>query len=109
MNMFRTTMAAAIAAATVLSANAAFAYERWIDIVNTSGAAVYSVYMTHVDQTSWGRDLLGNHVVPAGDVMRIEPDLHQGYCRFDIRVVYESGYEEIFPGVNLCEATRLYA
>ena len=109
MNAFRTLAVAAIAVAGVLSANAASAYQRWIDIVNEGSAAIYSVHITNVDDRSFGRDLLGTYMIPAGYEMRVEPDVNNGYCRFDVRITYETGHETTIWGANLCEATRIYA
>jgi hypothetical protein len=108
MNLFRTSIAAAAAVAGLLSANAASAYERWVDIFNAGNSAIYSVYITHVDDDSYGRDLLGNYMIPAGGDMRVEPDVHSGYCRFDILITYETGEEVPLWGVNLCEVTEIY-
>jgi hypothetical protein len=41
--------------------------------------------------------------------MRVEPDVNNGYCRFDVLVTYETGAELRLWGVNLCETTRIYA
>jgi hypothetical protein len=108
MTLLRTTIAAVAVTAGVLSANVASAFERWIDVVNSGSSAIYSVYITNVDDRSYGRDLLGNYMIPAGYEMRVEPDVHNGYCRFDMLITYETGEEVTLWGVNLCEATTIY-
>ena len=102
-------LTAAPALAALLSANTASAYDRWIRVVNTSGSSVLSVYITHVDSHSWGRDLLGSETLPPGDSATVEPDTHEGYCRFDIKVVYDDGNVEIFERINLCVETEIFA
>lgn len=108
MNLFRTAIAAVTVAAGLVAANAAAAYERWLDIVNVGDSAIYSVFATHVDDSDYGRDLLGDYVIPVGDAFRVEPDVNNGYCRFDLLITYETGEEVALWGVNLCEATTLY-
>lgn len=106
-NAFTRIAAAAILAAGVFTTNVAQAYERWVWIANEGREAIYYVHITHVDDTSWGRDLLGRDVIMVGDSLMVEPRRHQGYCRFDVKIVYASGREVIRENVNLCEAYRI--
>ncbi|MGL4291763.1 MAG: hypothetical protein ACRCVA_35755 [Phreatobacter sp.] len=102
--------AAALALAGSLSgaAQARDGYQRWFDVVNTSRTTpIYSVFATNRDDRSFGRDLLGDSMVAPGASMRVAPDIHRGYCIFDVRVRYENGRELTRWGVNLCEATAL--
>ena len=108
MNLFRNTIAAVALTAGLVAANAASAFERWVDIVNSGNSAIYSVFITNVDDRSYGRDLLGNYMIPAGYEMRVEPEVNNGYCRFDVLITYETGQEITLWGVNLCEATTIY-
>ena len=107
MTLFRNTLAAAAILAGTFAANTASAYERWIDVVNSGNAAIYSVYISNVDDRSYGRDLLGNSMIPAGYQARVQPDVTNGYCRFDVLVTYETGEKITLWGVNLCEATTI--
>ena len=107
MTFFRTSIAAAALAAAAFAANTASAYERWIDVKNNGNSAIYSVFITNVDDRSYGRDLLGEYVIPSGYEMRVEPDFNKGYCRFDVLIKYETGEEVTLWGVNLCEATEI--
>jgi len=100
---------AAFVVSTFLGSNIASAYERWINVVNSSGVAIESIYITDVDTKGWGRDLLGEYIIRPGDEMTVEPRNPRGYCRFEILIVYENGYEERFYGINLCEETTLWA
>jgi hypothetical protein len=107
MTQFRNTIAAAAIVAGTFAANTASAYERWVDVVNSGNAAIYSIFITNVDDGSYGRDLLGNQMIPAGYEMRVEPDVTNGYCRFDVKITYETGAEVTLWGVNLCEAMTI--
>lgn len=106
-SMIRKTLAAAIAAGAILAANAASAYERWLDVVNEGYGTIWTVQISHIDDENWRGDLLGQYTIPAGYEMRVDPQVPQGYCRFDIRVVYEDGHEVIIWDKNLCELTTL--
>jgi hypothetical protein len=108
MNLFRTTIAAMTVATGLVAANAASAYERWIDVVNLGDTPIAEVRISHVDDPNYGRDLTGRYVIPVGDVMRVEPDINNGYCRFDILIEFVGGEEVTLWRVNLCEATTLY-
>ena len=108
MNTIRTAIIAAVIAAGALSANAASAFERWFYVNNEGSSTIYSVYATPVGDHSWGRDLLGSYVIPAGDYLDLEPDYHNGYCLFDIKVRYASGREVTLWNVDLCTITDVY-
>ncbi len=107
MTMIRNTIAAALVLAGAFAANTASAYERWIDVVNSGNSAIYSVFITNVADGSYGRDLLGNAMIPSGYQARVEPDVSNGYCRFDVKITYETGQEVTLWGLNLCEATTI--
>jgi hypothetical protein len=108
MNLFRTAIAAAALASAALVANTASAFERWVYVVNEGYSSIYSVHITHVDDSGWGRDLLGSYLIRAGEEMLVEPDYHDGYCLFDVKITYETGRELILWDVNLCEALTIY-
>jgi hypothetical protein len=99
-------VALALAGGMMAGAQARDGYQRWFDVVNTSGSvAIHSVYATHRDDRSFGRDLLG--MVAPRSSLRVSPDFHSGYCIFDVRVRYENGAQVTRWGVNLCEATAV--
>lgn len=56
-------------------------------LVNRSGQAILEIYVSAVTDTNWGRDLLGQDVLPNGRSfpVRIAP---AAGCRQDVRVVY---------------------
>ncbi|WP_439573473.1 hypothetical protein [Phreatobacter sp.] len=90
------------------AAQAQDGHQRWFDVVNASRTtAIHSVYATHRDHATFGRDLLGRHMIAPGGRMRVQPSFHRGYCIFDVRVRYESGRQVTRWGVNLCSITAL--
>lgn len=84
--------------------------QRWINVVNRTGVTIREFYMTDVDTRGWGDDRLGQDVIPPGQTYRALPTQRQrarGYCRFDMRVVFENGASTERRGVNLCEVAAL--
>jgi hypothetical protein len=108
MTALRTALAATVALAGVMTANSALAYERWVNIVNQGSSTIWSVQISHVDEPTYGPDLLGQYTIPAGSYATVEPAWNDGYCRFDVLITYDTGHELALWGVNLCEATAIY-
>jgi hypothetical protein len=106
MRMLRNIAAAAVMVASIFAANAAFAYERWIDFVNVSDFGVTDMRIVNLDDQRWGPNLL-NGILPAGYHTVVNPRRPQGYCRFDIRLTYTDGTVSLIRDVNLCEAVRI--
>lgn len=96
-----------IAAVTFALSAPAFAYERWVDIQNCSSADIVAVHITHVDEDSYRRNLLGRGVIESGYQRRVEPEVQQGYCRFDVKVEFADGSEEEMLDVNLCYVSTI--
>jgi hypothetical protein len=57
------------------------------NLVNRSGQAINEIYVSAVTDTNWGRDLLGQDVLPNGRSFPVRIAPATG-CRQDIRVVY---------------------
>ena len=100
---------AAVLALTALHANARDGYDRSFRFVNQSNAIVYSIHATDVATDSWGPDLLGNDVVQPGESTVVRPRQNRGYCRYDVRIVFNraNGPSQTIPNVNLCELREL--
>lgn len=100
---------AATCLAFALTATAALAdnLDRSVYIVNDGWTPIYSVHIANVDDPNWQRDLLGGYMLSAGYNTLVEPQMPQGYCKFDVRVEYEG--EEVIQmnGVNLCQADAI--
>lgn len=101
-------LALALGGSVAGTAQASDGHQRWFDVVNASRTtAIHSVYATHRDHATFGQDLLGRHMIAPGHQMRVQPNFHQGYCIFDVRVQYEDGRQVTRWGVNLCAVTAL--
>lgn len=89
------------------SATQSQAYERWICIENVGSSEIVKVQISHVGKNTWGPNLIRGDYIDTGDVMTVEPNNTQGYCRFDIKVTYADGEVMKLWRVNLCAATNL--
>lgn len=81
-------------------------YERWLRIHNNTSYDLCYVYISHVD-TGWGPDILGPCLSP-GYYRTVDPGWQQGYCRMDMKFVFEDGDEVVRWSYNICEGTDYY-
>ncbi|MFH5923615.1 hypothetical protein [Roseomonas xinghualingensis] len=70
---------------------------------NRTGITIQEVYVSSSRNENWGRDRLGDHVLPSGQSLNIV--LPAGQCTNDIRVVFESGASQEKRNVNTCGIT----
>lgn len=107
MNILKKTIAGLVVAGTVAaSATSAMAYDRRVEIVNAADTSVVDIYISHIDSPVWDFDLLRGSLRPGYSVV-VAPEYPEGYCRFDIEVVYADGtYADIWD-VNLCEVSAI--
>ena len=85
----------------------ATALERWLNIHNSSSYEICYVYITHVDDPDWGPDLFGP-CIPPGYYQTVDPGWQQGYCKMDMKFVFDDGVEVIESNYNICEGTDFY-
>lgn len=76
------------------------------NLLNRSEETIREIYVSAVTERNWGRDLLGQDVLPSGrtHAVRIAPGAG---CRHDIRVVYADGRPEERRDVNTCTITEM--
>jgi len=74
--------------------------------VNRTGVQVNELYVSLSSDGSWGRDRLGQSVLPPGNAFWVS--LPQGrVCTVDIRVVYADGRATERRGVETCSVREL--
>jgi hypothetical protein len=76
------------------------------NLVNRSGQTINEIYVSAVTDTNWGRDLLGQDVLPNGRSfpVRIAP---QAGCQQDVRVVYADGRPEERRAIDTCTISEM--
>ena len=72
---------------------------------NNSGQTVNEVYVSSSADQNWGRDRLGQNVLPPGQSLMIS--LPAGQCVNDLRVVYANGRAQERRQVNTCNLTDI--
>lgn len=107
-NAIRTLTAAAAVA--ILGANAALAApeDRWFNFMNESEWAIDAVFVANVDSPNWGPNLLRGDTVAPFEYVVLDPVNTQGYCEFDILVVFEDGESLEMSGLDLCTYIDVY-
>lgn len=97
---------AAVALAIASPAEARDRYDRRIVVMNQSNDTIVEVHITNVGRDDWGRDLLGNNVVPPGYEITVNPEDNSGYCKYDLLAVNEYGQTTFYEDANICTATQ---
>ncbi|MBX9699257.1 MAG: Tat pathway signal protein [Acetobacteraceae bacterium] len=75
------------------------------NLVNNTGETIQEVYVSPTRVSSWGRDILGQGVLPPGQAVWVVPQLSD--CVLDVRVVFAGGRAEERRGVNACQLSRI--
>lgn len=97
------TLAAILAfAATMTSAPAASAADRWVKIVNHTSVVVYRWYASSVNSDSWGQDRLVTKQIPPNYTSTIDLNTARGGCYFDFRAEFKDGDVLEKYGVDVC-------
>jgi hypothetical protein len=100
----RITLVLGLLLAALFGAGPAAAQNRF-NLVNNTGQTIERVYVSPSRVNSWGRDVLGEGVLPAGRSVWIVPQLSD--CVLDIKVVYQGGREEERRQVNACTLSQV--
>lgn len=110
MTMINTLRALAAAATLALAATTASAApeDRWFNLTNESEWAIDAVFVTNVDDPNWGPNLLRGDQVFPDEYVVLDPVNPQGYCEFDILVVFEDGAELEMSRLDLCNYIDVY-
>lgn len=74
--------------------------------VNNRGAMpINEIYVSSSADPNWGRDLLGENVLPVGNAFLVQ--LPAGQCVNDIRIVWSNGQAQERRQVNTCNLTDI--
>jgi hypothetical protein len=106
--MHRRIFFASIAALTMATAGEAFAQaQQNFRLINRTGYQVNEVYVSPSAVDSWGRDILGDGVMPSGTSRNITFPRRTRACTFDLRVIYADGERGEIREINLCEVSNV--
>ncbi len=91
------------AIAVVCSATSASALDRHVTVVNNTDFTIVEFYASSVGQDTWEEDILGKDTLEPGQKVRIDIDDGTGYCKYDVKAVFNDGDEVVKRGMNVCE------
>jgi hypothetical protein len=77
-----------------------------IEFANDTRMAVVEIYASPVGTGRWGQDLLGNDILPSASSVVINIDDAAGYCRFDLKTVFDDGTIRVRRDINVCALER---
>lgn len=83
-------------------------YERWLRVHNETSVDLCYVYISHVNTGRWGRDILGDSCLSPGYYRTVDPGWQQGYCRVDMKFVFDDNDEVTRWNYNICEGTDVW-
>jgi hypothetical protein len=82
------------------------AYDRVTNVVNKTSRVLVQLFASNVSQSNWGADLLGPTVISSESSIRINVDDGSGYCRYDLKAVFDDGTVAIAYGFDVCSSTE---
>jgi hypothetical protein len=77
-------------------------YDRRMVIINDTGRTLQELYATNSGTKNWGRDHLGQSVIPHGGRYVIDFNDGTGSCVFDFRAVLDNGIPIERYRVDVC-------
>jgi hypothetical protein len=80
-----------------------FAWNKRIDLINSSSFAIVSFYASNVGTTSWEEDILGRTMLLPGEYATINLEDGTGYCHFDFKVETFGAGTIYRKNINVCE------
>lgn len=97
-----TAVSGAVVIPTAAAAQSGDRYNRHVQIVNNTSHTMVQFFASNTGTNSWEEDMLGSSVLPAGQSVDANIDDGTGYCRYDMKAVFDDGSEQIIPRVNVC-------
>ena len=105
--MRRMLMLAAASFALGMTGSAQAASDQDFTLVNRTGYEIDEVYVSNSASRNWGRDVLGQDVLPNGRQTDILFPAGTRGCDWDIRVVYSDRESAEWRRVNLCSISKV--
>ncbi len=92
----------AVCALVAVTAMPVSAQDRHVKVVNKTGVTMTGLYGSNVGSDSWEEDILGSDVLESGTSVNVNFDDGTGYCKYDLKAVFEDGDSVVKRGVNVC-------
>jgi hypothetical protein len=87
----------------MLGADAAYAINRRIRVVNDSKHDIVELFAVNVGSGTAELDMLGDGDLPPGGAVILNFEDGSGYCRFRFRAIFRDGMALSRNSVNVCE------
>jgi hypothetical protein len=71
-------------------------------LTNTTRRTVVELFAAEIGSGDWQIDVLGEDFLQPGATAVVDIDDRSGYCRFDLKAVFDDGSELIRRDVNVC-------
>jgi hypothetical protein len=84
----------------------ASAFDRHIELINNTRLAIVEIQIAQVGTGRWERDLLGDDILLPAQSVLVDIDDGKGYCRFDIKTVFDDGTSSIRRDIDVCAVER---
>lgn len=81
-----------------------FAPAQRLTLIHAHGRPVREAYLSGVQDTDWGENLLGARPIAVGERRELGTD---SGCQADLRVVFDNGNSEEARNVNICERREI--
>lgn len=99
---------ASASALVVVLAQSVLADPRDFQLQNNSAVDIASVYVSPSDMNSWGDDVMGRDILPAGNAVNLTfSGFDEDTCTYDIKVLGTGGQEGYLYKVDLCSVTTV--
>jgi hypothetical protein len=86
----------------------ASALDQRLEITNTSRWAIVELYAARPGTGAWEKDILGDDYLQPGNSVVVKIDDGSGYCRFDLKIVFDDGAERIHRSVDVCDSGNYF-
>lgn len=84
----------------------ASALDRHIEFTNNTRMTIVEIYVSPFGTGTWEQDLLGDDILAPASSVLINIDDERGYCRFDLKTVFDDGTVRVRRGINVCALER---
>lgn len=99
-SVLKASLAGAVLLASVMPAAA---LDRRMRIANETGYTIVRFYGSNTGTNDWQEDILGEDTLPSGSSVIINFDDGTGYCKYDLKAVFDDGDVVTQDNVNICE------
>ena len=97
------TLFAAVAVASVVSATPSEALDRRVKVINNSSSTMTKFQASNKASKSWEEDILGSDILKPGQSVVVNINDGTGYCVFDLRATFKGGATVVRRNINICQ------